>query len=426
MSKEIPFDKSFASHEKSKFWSKINKLQPNEVFKQSNKKYWFDCSCGHIFDIALNHLSGRNQWCSYCCNPPKKLCDNDDCKQCFDKSFASHEKSKFWSIKNKLKPRQVFKSSGKEYIFDCICGHEFNISLDHMNHGRETWCSYCSSPSKLLCDNDECKNCFEKSFASNEKSKYWSDKNTLKPRQVFKSSANKYLFDCDNCKHEFIICPDKIRINRWCSYCCNPPKKLCDNVDCKLCFEKSFASHEKSKFWSDKNTLKPRQVFKWTNNNFHFICIQGHVFYQMLTDTMSGCWCPYCVNKTEQKLYDALIPHYPQLNQQFKVEWCKNITYLPFDFVLEEYKIIIELDGLQHFEQVSNWQSPEETHLNDVYKMKCANENGYSVIRLLQTDVFYDTYDWLMELRENIEKIKLERIIENIYMCKDNEYAIFA
>ena len=93
---------------------------------------------------------------------------------------------------------------------------------------------------------------------------------------------------------------------------------------------------------------------------------------------------------------------------------------------MAEDKIIIELDGLQHFEQVSNWQSPEETHLNDVYKMKCANENGYSVIRLLQTDVFDDTYDWLKELRENIEKIKLEKIIKNIYICKDNEYAIFA
>ena len=109
----------------------------------------------------------------------------------------------------------------------------------------------------------------------------------------------------------------------------------------------------------------------------------------------------------------------------FKVEWCKNKTYLPYDFVLAEDKIIIELDGLQHFEQVSNWQSPEETHLNDVYKIKCANENEYSVIRLLQTDVFYDTYDWLMELRENIEKIILEQRVQNVYMCKDNEYAIF-
>ena len=41
--------------------------------------------------------------------------------------------------------------------------------------------------------------------------------------------------------------------------------------------------------------------------------------------------------------------------------------------------------------------------------MKCANANCFSVIRLLQTDVFYDTYNWLEELKTNIEKIKTIR-----------------
>ena len=54
--------------------------------------------------------------------------------------------------------------------------------------------------------------------------------------------------------------------------------------------------------------------------------------------------------------------------------------YLPFDFILEEQKIIIELDGNQHFVQVNNWANPEETLKRDKYKMKKANDNGYSVI----------------------------------------------
>jgi very-short-patch-repair endonuclease len=136
-------------------------------------------------------------------------------------------------------------------------------------------------------------------------------------------------------------------------------------------------------------------------------------------------WCPYCVNKTEQKLYDALIKIYPSLQQQFKVDWCKKQTYLPFDFVIDKYNIIIELDGRQHFEQVSNWDNPIKTHKNDVYKMKCANQNKYSVIRLLQEDVFYDTYDWLSELKLSIKKIISDETIQNVYMCKNNEYDIF-
>jgi hypothetical protein len=53
--------------------------------------------------------------------------------------------------------------------------------------------------------------------------------------------------------------------------------------------------------------------------------------------------------------------------------------------------IIIELDGLQHFKQVSNWKSPDDNLINDKYKMKCVNENNYSIIRILQDDV----YNWL-------------------------------
>jgi len=57
--------------------------------------------------------------------------------------------------------------------------------------------------------------------------------------------------------------------------------------------------------------------------------------------------------------------------------------------------------------------------------MKCANENGYSIIRIVQEDVFKDKYDWLQELLKNIDKIVLDKRVQNIYMCKNNEYKDF-
>ena len=57
-----------------------------------------------------------------------------------------------------------------------------------------------------------------------------------------------------------------------------------------------------------------------------------------------------------------------------------------------------------------------------MYKMKCANENGYSMIRIVQEDVFKDKYDWLQDLLENINKIVLEKKVQNIYICKKDEY----
>ena len=130
------------------------------------------------------------------------------------------------------------------------------------------------------------------------------------------------------------------------------------------------------------------------------------------------------MNKTEKKLNEKLSSIYPNLIYQYKVEWCKNLEtnrYLPFDFCIEEYKIIFELDGAHHFEQVSNWKSPEENQKKDLYKEKCANENGYSMIRILQEDVANDKNNWLNKLQNSIQTIiNNPDLIQNIYISNDN------
>jgi hypothetical protein len=105
--------------------------------------------------------------------------------------------------------------------------------------------------------------------------------------------------------------------------------------------------------------------------------------------------CPLCVNKTEAKLLVYLMLIFPYILKQYRKDWCKNKSCLPFDFCIEELKIIIELDGAQHFRQILNWQDPCQTRRVDVFKMKCALENGYRVIRLLQQDVWENDEKWL-------------------------------
>jgi|688.fasta_scaffold192500_2 very-short-patch-repair endonuclease len=419
----IPFEKSFASHEKSKYWSLKNELKPEQVYKVTAKKYYFDCDkCEHEFINNPSHVS-NGRWCPYCCIPQKKLCGSKDCTDCFEKSFASHEKSVFWSDKNELKPEFVLKKGDKKIWFNCDeCNHDFETQIKAVTISNH-WCPYCVN--QKLCDNNECKECFNKSFASHEKAKFWSSKNSISPRQIFKGSGKKYWFDCDKCCHEFYMSLTHISgRNSWCPYCSN--KQMCDNDDCKECFNKSFASHEKAKFWSLKNTKNPRHLFQGDSDRYWFNCDKcSHDFETLLYNVKSGYWCPYCVNKTETKLYKILKEKYPTIIHQFKVEWCKNKTYLPFDFCIPEYKIIIELDGPQHFIQIMNWKSPEEQLITDTYKEKSANQNGFSIIRLLQPDVLTDKYDWLYELTTNIDKIISEGKVQNIYMCKNDEYKDF-
>lgn len=71
--------------------------------KHKNKKFLFNCpKCKHDFDTALNNaarVKPPQTGCRYCTG--KEFCNDEKCLPCHNDSFASHEKSKFWSSENK-------------------------------------------------------------------------------------------------------------------------------------------------------------------------------------------------------------------------------------------------------------------------------------------------------------------------------------
>ena len=413
--------RSFASHEKAIHWSPKNKVSPREVTISSGRKFFFDCDvCNHSFDKTVSNITHNEQWCPYCCG--KRLCSDEACDLCHENSFASSEKVQFLSPTNKVIPRQVFKSARMKCRFDCgECGHSFEISL--RNVAIFHWCPYCATTTKL-CNDEACNFCHENSFASHEKAIHWSPRNKVTSRQVAKSSSSKFIFDCDVCNHSFDTTLGNITHNKhWCPYCATTTK-LCNDEACNFCHENSFASHEKAIHWSPKNTDTPRQLTKSSSKMRLFDCnMCSNTFkIKMCHITHNSSWCPYCKNKTELKLYEFLKTIYPNIVAQFRKSWCKKKLLLRFDFCITELKIIIELDGGQHFKQVSNWKSPEATLQNDKFKEKCANENGYSVIRIVQTDVWYDNYDWKTELIDMITEVAKCPTVENKFLCKNNEY----
>lgn len=184
----------------------LNDKTPRNFFKGSSKKFWFTCNvCNHNFYQSLNNITTSNMWCPFCSS--KQLCDKDDCKICFEKSFASIDKSKCWNINlNDKSPREVFKNSGKKYHFICdICNHDLYLKLDPIS-SKNAWCEYCIN--QKICNKEDCKMCFEKSFANHEKSKYL-DKNlngNINLRNIFKCAHIKLFFKCDICEHSLKKC----------------------------------------------------------------------------------------------------------------------------------------------------------------------------------------------------------------------------
>jgi very-short-patch-repair endonuclease len=420
----------FSTHPKSNMWSERNELSPHEIPLFSNKKYEFKChKCLHYFMASLDKVarSCSPHFCPYCNG--KKLCDN--CDLCYNRSFASHEKSKYWSNKNITEPRKVFKGSIKEYMFGCeVCKHEFKAALRYVTKKEKgVWCPYCANI--RLCDKEDCEICYNKSFASHEMSKKWSKKNSLNPRQVFRRSRKKFLFDCD-CNHEIDMMLDSI-INtgktKCCPYCSD--MILCNREDCQLCYNKSFASNPKCEWWSERNKINPRMVFNGSSCKYEFKCKKcqkyfSSIIYNITKRTFLGN-CALCQNKTEKILFEFIETKFPDVVYQYKPQWCESyITkkLLPFDIFIPSLNIIVEIDGSQHFRQILNWDSVEHNQSKDLYKMKLAYDEGISIIRIPHEYVFvvnnFKKYkDEILKVLIPYEKPQI------IYICDDDRYSHF-
>lgn len=96
------------------------------------------------------------------------------------------------------------------------------------------------------------------------------------------------------------------------------------------------------------------------------------------------------------------------IQRNVRFEWCRNQNtskFLPFDIVIEDKKIIIEIDGCQHFIEVNFFMTTnvEITQNRDLYKMKQAFANGYKVIRMMQIEVFQEKIKWRDILRRYLD-----------------------
>lgn len=218
----IPFENSFASSDKAQYWAadRNGGVTPAQIAKGSAAKRHFNCQCGHQIFIAPVKIN-LGQWCTYCSNPPKALCDNANCGHCFDNSFASSDKAPYWDAEKNggLTPRQVFKKTNKKYWFKCnACNHALELSLSDIHKGG--WCGYCGG--KKLCNDDDCKPCLDRSFASHPKAACWHPTNNgdITPRMVFKATDKKYWFICDTCNKPMQMGLNVVARGSWCLACC--------------------------------------------------------------------------------------------------------------------------------------------------------------------------------------------------------------
>lgn len=147
--------------------------------------------------------------------------------------------------------------------------------------------------------------------------------------------------------------------------------------------------------------VNPKDYKRAYERNLKFICDEcGEIYtcdYQHYHDGQIRC--TKCSTKNNS-LGEYLIMKYLDLHnikyiQQYRIQDCKYKKPLPFDFYLPDYDLLIEFDGIQHFQMTKKdtKESFELRKLRDSIKDEFCRNNDIDLLRIKYLD------------RDNIETI---------------------
>ena len=388
-------------------------LDPKTLSIGSNKlSYW-------ICTRNLNLICKKecvHQWPSAICNRKKTGCPFCSKRQCciHNSIYTTHSQLMIeWDYeKNEkigLDPKTLSYGSGIGCHWKCRNGHEKFCAIQNRTDGNYH-CKICSDLLRGVCHIDlsiyttHYNKLAEWDYEKNEKL-------GLDPKVLSYGSGELVNWICKNGHEKFQRVQSRILNN------CGDCYSLCDIEDSihtthpQLILEWDY----------EKNVLDPTKTRSGSHSPAYWICKKCDCKWSAIINSraLNGNGCSKCKHKTEVKLFKYLEKITPVV-QQYKQDWCKKRRLCLFDFCIPELKLIIELDGAQHFRQISNWDSPTKTLSNDIFKMKCALENGYSVIRLLQEDAWNNDELWLDKYLK--PHLKLQEPFTVIYISTDDVY----
>ena len=129
----------------------------------------------------------------------------------------------------------------------------------------------------------------------------------------------------------------------------------------------------------------------------------GFVFTKRPKDIINEhSYCPKCSKKTskgERKIAEFLTSNDIPFEKEKTFDWCGKRRY---DFYLPNHNLLIEYNGIQHYQEVPNFfLSLEEQKMVDKEKQEKAIQNGFEYLVISYTEF------------QNIENILAQRLKEN-------------
>ena len=255
-------------------WDLNNQLGPDEVFGQSNTKYWWRCSKDpeHVWmaSPAKRHI-GRG--CPICGLSNFKVGVNDILSARPD--FAEE-----WSPKNEKKPSEVPIFAIEKYLWNGSCGHEWTQSPK--SRARGFGCTVCTGKEVLEGAND-----LASQFPDSARF-FDEEKNGVSATAMLATSPKKVWWFCEQ-GHEYpMVVVNKTRKSLGCPVCSNKVTQTGVN-------DITSSSPEIARIWDyDRNSLDPKKIGPGSHLKAWWKCPKGHDSYEATVRSRNFFGCPYC------------------------------------------------------------------------------------------------------------------------------------
>jgi len=273
------------------------------------------------------------------------------------------------------------KLSLKEFIQKAkqIHGNKYDYSLvDYKNNKTKI---------KIICPEH---GIFEQTPNNHISKKYKCPKcKTLSTKEFINRAKqvhnNKYDYSLTDYKNKRtkvkIICPEHGIFEQLAEYHLSGSGcKKCSYIfgyTTKKFIDKAEQIHNNKYDYSLTNYINSRMKIK-------IICPKHGIFEQVAKDHLSGNGCPICnESKGEKAVAKYLDENNIQYIKQKRFNDCKNVKPLPFDFYIPKHNILIEYNGIQHYEAIEFFDDVKGLkyrQLNDTIKINYCVSNNIKLI----------------------------------------------
>ena len=350
--------------------TKNGELTPNDVTTGTNRKVWWQCEKGHIWETSIANRTRSGSGCPYCSG--HKACDDNSLQT------LNPELAKQWHpIKNiDLTPNDVTIGSGKKVWWLCPKGHEYDMTVADKTGGNG--CPFCSG--RRVCTDNSLQ------MLNPELSNQWhSTKNgELTPNDVTEKANKKVWWQCEK-GHEWQANINDRANGNNCPYC----------LGRRVCVDNSLQTLEPeiSKQWhpTKNGDLIPNNFTTGTAKKVWWQCERGHEWQAAIVNRVKGRGCPDCSRESKTSFPEQAIYFYLKSIFEDTLNRYKYDNKWEIDVFVPSLNFGIEYDGSYYHNDKKDSDYRKEKHLTKegvrLLRVKETNKKSQNVT--IKSNVIY-------------------------------------